>query len=207
MKIDRVTRKKKVSYKESWEDDSEEYDESLEDIEHKRNINKKKKNSEISEENYDDDEFEPEEESSQLNEELEDLDVDSVEVKEDKILGKKRKGNENSEKKTKEKVPKVKTEKKPKEKKEKVPKEKKPKEKKEKVPKDALDLTYNIEENYFYQNLKKEEFSQIEIFFENYFKNINTYNKTSEFSEVNNFLLKFPNIKKGEENVNQIKKM
>jgi hypothetical protein len=81
------------------------------------------------------------------------------------------------------------------------------KEKKEKVPKDALDMTYDIEKNYFYQELKKDEFSKIQDYFESYFLNGKSFDATEEAFEVKAFLDNYPNLRKGLDNIEKLKKM
>jgi len=86
-------------------------------------------------------------------------------------------------------------------------KEKKEKEKKEKVPKDALDMTYDIEKNYFYQELTKDEFSKIQNYFESYFVNGKSFDAKKEAFEVKAFLDNYPNLRKGLGNIEKLKKM
>lgn len=81
------------------------------------------------------------------------------------------------------------------------------KEKKEKIPKDALDLTYDIEKNYFYQELTKEDLNKIQEFFECYFANSKGFDANKEAFEVKAFLDCYPNLRKGISNVEKLKKM
>jgi hypothetical protein len=86
--------------------------------------------------------------------------------------------------------------------------DKKPKkEKKEKVAKDALDLTYDIDKNYFYQNLNKEELNQLQEYFENYFLNAKAFDENKEYLELKSFLDKYPNLRKGDFNIDKLNKM
>jgi hypothetical protein len=87
-----------------------------------------------------------------------------------------------------------------KEKKEKILKEKKPKI--IKGDKNELEKNFDFNGNYFYQDINLYEFNQIENFFDAYFKNKNT-----SLQEASIFLGNFPNLKKGEKNMQKFKRM
>ena len=62
---------------------------------------------------------------------------------------------------------------------------------KKEIP-EPFDMTFNLEENYFYQNLPQTEWDEISKFVENFLKD----NKTDE-NELQNFFNSHPNIRKG----------
>jgi len=65
-----------------------------------------------------------------------------------------------------------------------------------------LDPKFNLEESYFYQDVSKSQWDQIRIFIMNYLKD----NKTDN-SILKDFFQNYPNLKKGEHNMNQLRKM
>lgn len=77
--------------------------------------------------------------------------------------------------------------------------------KKEKIPKankNDLEANFDYQGNYFYQKITEKEWVEIDEFFKAFFKN-----KTSSIKSVKPFLDKFPNLKKGEDNINKFKRM
>ncbi len=77
--------------------------------------------------------------------------------------------------------------------------------KKGKIPKaNKHDLEENFDYygNYFYQKITEKEWVEIDEFFRNYFRN-----KNSNLKVIKLFLEKFPNLKKGEDNINKFKKV
>jgi len=88
---------------------------------------------------------------------------------------------------------------------EEVDKKKQAKVKKEKVPKTNkhdLEENFDYHGSYFYQKVTEREWVEIDVFFKAYFKN-----KASSVKAVKPFLEKFPNLKKGEDNILKFKKM
>jgi hypothetical protein len=218
-KVSTRRKNKKVSYRESDEEDEDLEDSyvSHEDIERKRLTRKRNHDSESSEDddyNLDEDESyneDEEDERGEDDEEEKDLKEDEVsreveDLKTDKTPGKNKKarGGKGARAKKTEKVTKEKKSKQ--EKKSKEPKPKKPaKEKVEKPPKKPkllLDPDYKLEEAYFYQNLTNENWDEIKNYLNEYFTSCK--NSTQE---LKSFFDNYPKLKKGDHNVAQLKKM
>ena len=66
----------------------------------------------------------------------------------------------------------------------------------------VLDPNFNLEASYFYQDVNKTQWDQIRIFILSYLKE----NKNDTIT-LNGFFSKFPNLKKGEHNIVQLRKM
>ena len=82
-----------------------------------------------------------------------------------------------------------------------VKKDPQPKPKKDQNP-DALDLTYDINKNYFYQNVRPKEWEEIKDFIQSYI----SAKKTDEES-IKTFLSQHPNISKGANNSERLLSM
>lgn len=84
-------------------------------------------------------------------------------------------------------------------------KEKKEKIKIPKVPKankHDLEENFDFNGNYFYQKITEKQWHEIDEFFKSYITN-----KAAIVNQAKVFLDKFPNLKKGEDNIYKLKKM
>lgn len=195
---------RKNNKKPKYQEESDEDLEDVVDLERKRIM-------EDSYESKSDEDFNLDEEDDEVENNQEESENESESVEKKITTGKKRKAANNLEvkvekknKTSKEKTPKEKApkEKTKKTKEEKKPKEPKTKEKKVKPPKIILDPNFNIETDYFYQELQEKHWTEIKNFLKEFLTS-----PSGLISSIENFFITHPNLKKGHKNLEKLQNM